>query len=153
MARLPIPGSDDGTWGDILNDYLRAQHNADGTHNLALGSLSNVNTTGATNGQVLKFNGTTWVAGADNSGGASDPAMGGDLTGTASNAQIAAGAVGTSEISDGTVTEPKLSTAVQTKLNQTAPVTSVNSQTGAVILTKSDVTLANVDPNRYRCQS
>ena len=22
MARLPIPGQDDGTWGDILNDYL-----------------------------------------------------------------------------------------------------------------------------------
>ncbi len=22
MARLPIPGSDEGTWGDILNEYL-----------------------------------------------------------------------------------------------------------------------------------
>lgn len=31
MARLPIPGSDDGTWGGILNDYLEQSHNADGS--------------------------------------------------------------------------------------------------------------------------
>ena len=31
MARLPVPGSDDGTWGDILNDFLSQSHNADGT--------------------------------------------------------------------------------------------------------------------------
>lgn len=31
MARLPIPGSDDGQWGDVLNDFLNVSHNADGT--------------------------------------------------------------------------------------------------------------------------
>jgi parallel beta-helix repeat protein len=31
MARLPIPGSDNGTWGDILNDFLDVEHNADGS--------------------------------------------------------------------------------------------------------------------------
>ena len=31
MVRLPIPGSDDGTWGDILNAYLDISHNSDGT--------------------------------------------------------------------------------------------------------------------------
>jgi hypothetical protein len=31
MARLPTPGSDDGTWGTVLNDYLSQSHNADGT--------------------------------------------------------------------------------------------------------------------------
>jgi hypothetical protein len=31
MARLPTPGSDDGTWGSVLNDYLLQSHNADGT--------------------------------------------------------------------------------------------------------------------------
>jgi hypothetical protein len=31
MARLPTPGSDDGTWGDILNQYLSVTHNSDGT--------------------------------------------------------------------------------------------------------------------------
>lgn len=31
MSRLPVPGSDDGTWGGILNDYLSQAHNVDGT--------------------------------------------------------------------------------------------------------------------------
>ncbi len=31
MARLPQPGQDIGTWGDILNEYLSVSHNTDGT--------------------------------------------------------------------------------------------------------------------------
>jgi hypothetical protein len=31
MARLPIPGSDDGAWGQVLNDFLVVSHNNDGT--------------------------------------------------------------------------------------------------------------------------
>jgi uncharacterized protein YvpB len=31
MARLPAPGSDDGTWGSILNEFLQISHNPDGT--------------------------------------------------------------------------------------------------------------------------
>jgi len=31
MTRLPIPGSDDGSWGDILNDFLGQAHNTDGS--------------------------------------------------------------------------------------------------------------------------
>ncbi len=31
MARLPTPGSDDGTWGDILNTFLKTEHNPDGS--------------------------------------------------------------------------------------------------------------------------
>jgi len=30
MARLPVPGADDNTWGDILNDYLLQSHTAIG---------------------------------------------------------------------------------------------------------------------------
>jgi hypothetical protein len=30
-ARLPIPGQDDGTWGNILNTFLQIAHNSDGT--------------------------------------------------------------------------------------------------------------------------
>lgn len=31
MARLPVPGSDDGNWGAILNDFLAVEHNSDGS--------------------------------------------------------------------------------------------------------------------------
>ena len=30
MARLPNPGSDDGTWGDVLNDFLVQVHTSQG---------------------------------------------------------------------------------------------------------------------------
>lgn len=31
MARLPNPGSDDGIWGHLLNEFLEVEHNSDGT--------------------------------------------------------------------------------------------------------------------------
>lgn len=31
MARLPTVGGDEGTWGQVLNDFLAAAHNTDGT--------------------------------------------------------------------------------------------------------------------------
>lgn len=31
MARLPVPGSDDGAWGVVLNDFLAQSLNGDGT--------------------------------------------------------------------------------------------------------------------------
>lgn len=31
MARLPVPGGDENTWGDVLNDFLAASHNTDGS--------------------------------------------------------------------------------------------------------------------------
>jgi hypothetical protein len=31
VSRLPVPGQDDGTWGDILNDYLSQSLNSDGS--------------------------------------------------------------------------------------------------------------------------
>jgi len=31
MARLPVPGSDNEIWGNILNEFLSVEHNTDGT--------------------------------------------------------------------------------------------------------------------------
>ena len=31
MTRLPVSGADDGTWGNVLNDYLSIEHNSNGT--------------------------------------------------------------------------------------------------------------------------
>lgn len=38
MTRLPIVDGDNGTWGDVLNDYLLRSHNTDGT--LRTGAVS-----------------------------------------------------------------------------------------------------------------
>ncbi len=66
----------------------------DGAGNISFGTVSSLPTQSGQAGKFLKTDGT------DASWGtvATDPTMGGDLTGTASNAQIAAGAVGSSEI-------------------------------------------------------
>lgn len=67
------------------------------------------------------------------------------LAGSVVNSKLATGAVTNDTITDGTISEPKLDANVQTKLNSIAPVTSVNGQTGDVVLDKSDVGLGNVD--------
>lgn len=102
MARLPIPGSDNGTWGDVLNDYLSVAHDSAGTlksdavNSSAIQDDSiteaKLNTGSGTDGQVLTKNsgatgGFEWAAG----GGAADATtttkgiiqLTGDLSGTA----------------------------------------------------------------------
>lgn len=71
MARLPQPGADTGTWGEILNDYLSAAHNTDGT---------------------LKDNVVT-------------------------NAALSPNSIDATVVVDNSITEAKLDSAVQAKLN------------------------------------
>lgn len=109
MARLPIPGSDDGAWGAILNDFLEQVHTNTGT-------LKD-NTIG--NGQLQP--------------------------GSVTEDTLAAGAVTDTSIADDSISEAKLDAATRTKLNTPAGVSSVNTRTGDVTLTKTDVGLENVD--------
>jgi hypothetical protein len=53
--------------------------------NINLSHISNVNTTGAVNGSILKFNGTDWVVGVDAVGSAGSTATWGGITGTVTN--------------------------------------------------------------------
>lgn len=48
MARLPIPGSDNGTWGAILNDFLGVELNSDGILKASGSLASKVNKSGDT---------------------------------------------------------------------------------------------------------
>jgi hypothetical protein len=91
VARLPQPGGDSGTWGDVLNDYLSQVHNADGT-------LKDSSVTSS----VLAPNSVT------NNAIASD---------AVNAANIADGSISNALIADGTIAEAKLTSAVQTKLN------------------------------------
>ena len=82
MSRLPVPGSDGGEWGAILNDYLSQSHNSDGT--LKAGSVGS--------GQLAN-DAVTSAALAD---------------GSVSSSKIQAGAISATHIADGTITPTKL---------------------------------------------
>lgn len=59
MARLPTPGGDNGTWGDILNEFLSVEHNADGT----LKHISD--TSAAHSASAISFTPTSSIAATD----------------------------------------------------------------------------------------
>ena len=87
---LVTPGG--GSSGaSVTTGTLAGRPAADGTQGLY------AVTSGASSGNLYYDDAGSWVLVADATG-AVDPAMGGDLTGTASNAQIAAGAVGPTEL-------------------------------------------------------
>ena len=54
MARLPVPGSDDNIWGDILNTYLSQSHNGDGS--LKAGIVGNDQLDSSTQQSIAKAN-------------------------------------------------------------------------------------------------
>lgn len=62
MARLPVPGSDENTWGDVLNDFLTQSLNTDGTIKdsavTGLGGQS-VASTAPADDDVLTYNAST----------------------------------------------------------------------------------------------
>ena len=88
----------------ILNNAVTTNKVAD--NQITIGKLA---VTDGTNGQVLSTNGAgvlSFIDDTDTTIG--DAAVGGDVTGTISNIQIAADAVGETEIADGAVTNDKL---------------------------------------------
>ncbi|MEO5949932.1 MAG: hypothetical protein ABIQ04_00620 [Candidatus Saccharimonadales bacterium] len=103
MSRLPIPGQDQNTWGDILNDYLSQSLTADGKlktgivspANLASSAVESANlapnsvtaaklatTAAPSTGQSLSYDGTnlSWMTPV-----AASTTAGGDLAGTYPN--------------------------------------------------------------------
>jgi len=59
MARLPLSGADNGTWGDILNDFLTVSHASDGT----LKSSAVTDAGAASDAAVVHNTGSETVAG------------------------------------------------------------------------------------------
>ena len=140
MARLPQPGSDSGTWGSILNDFLAVEHNSDGTLKSS-GTLASKYTKPSTGIPKVDLDAAV-QASLDNadtaaSGVAPDATTGskgvirlaGDLTGTALNPAIAAGAVtggGGGNIATGTITDANVHTTANIAKSKLAPLAIVD---------------------------
>lgn len=114
MSRLPTPGSDDGTWGSILNEFLAVEHNTDGTLKKAgdiaakyVKPVSGIPETDLSSGVQTKLN-------TGGSVGDATPSvkgvlqLAGDLAGTAAAPTIASGAVTDSKITAGGLTQSKI---------------------------------------------
>ncbi len=98
MTRLPVPGRDENTWGDILNDFLVQVHASDGT--LKSGT---VGTTQLQDGSVSTVK---IAAGAI---GASQLA-----NGAVSTAKLQDAAITSSKVADGAITASKLASGAAT---------------------------------------
>ncbi len=161
VSRLPQPGSDDGTWGEILNDYLSVAHNSDGTvkdgsvgtssmQNGAVGTtqladsavtLPKINTSNvAGSGQTLTFDGTdlTWVT----SGSGVVPDANASTKGIMQLAGDLAGAGGTAAaplISAGAVTGAKIANTTITDANISAGAAIAKSKLASLSIVDADV--------------
>ncbi|HSX06510.1 MAG TPA: glycosyl hydrolase family 28-related protein [Candidatus Saccharimonadia bacterium] len=60
MARLPTPGGDDNSWGDILNSFLAVSHNTDGS--LQQTALSSAGAVTSVNGKTPSAGSVTLTA-------------------------------------------------------------------------------------------
>lgn len=102
MVRLPTPGHDSGSWGDLLNDFLRVEHNVDGSLKMG-GSLATKYTKPASGIPKSHLSSTVQdtLTLAENTPAivdATDSVKGilqlnGDLSGTAANPQVKSRAV------------------------------------------------------------
>ena len=86
MARLPKPGSDQGKWGEILNDYLSQSHTDTGTLKPGIVQETNLSTSVQT-----KLNATTSVA-----------------DGSITTDKLADNAITTAKLNDNSVTNAKI---------------------------------------------
>ena len=162
MARLPQPGGDNGSWGDILNDFLSQSHDSNGSlksNSVGGAQLQNgsVNEASLTNAVQAKLN--TQIPDATNStkGGIQ---LAGDLGGTATHPTVSKtytkSDVGLSNVDNTSDLNKPISTATQAVLDDKADtstlaaklnITDLDSQTANKISTNGSSTqtaLSNV---------
>ncbi len=167
MTRLPVLGSDDGTWGQILNDFLSQAHNSDGSLKqvavTAAGAVSTVNAkaptsgdvsigindltdvqggSGASNSQVLAFDSTSgkWIPSTVSSSTVNDATIG--AKGIVQLAGDLGGAGTTAAapvISAGAVTGSKLAAGTITDANISSSAAIAKSKLAALNIVDADV--------------
>lgn len=161
MARLPTPGSDDGTWGDLLNNFLEVEHNTDGTlktsgtiaskandtsvvHNTGNESIGGVKTftsspvvptpTNTTDAANKAYVDATASAGAPDATTSTKGLvqLAGDLTGTAASPAVATGAITGAKIANTTITNANISTSAAIAKSKLASLAIVDADVSAI---------------------
>lgn len=115
MSRLPTPGSDNGTWGVVLNDFLGVVHAVDGT--LGDGVVSNAS---LIDGTIALTKLTSTV---QTSLGKADSAL----------QSVTKTTVGLGNVDDTADVDKPISTATQTALDLKLDTTSLDSSTAALV--------------------
>lgn len=134
MARLPQSGSDEGVWGDILNEYLRVSHTEDGSLKVVPVSSGG---TGGSDANSSRFN--LGLGNVDNTADVDKPvsaAMQSALDDKPDSTTL--GAVAYSNDYDDLTNKPAI---------PDVPVQSVNGATGDVVLDTDDI--AEGTTNKY----
>lgn len=111
MARLPQPGADNGTWGDVLNDYLSQTLKSDGslkdnvvtTDAIAPDAVTSVEIANGTIQESQLSTGVQTKLNASGSGGVADDSI--------STAKLQDASVVTAKIADDAVTNAKIAIA------------------------------------------
>lgn len=161
MTRLPLPGSDDGIWGNLLNDFLSVEHNANGTLKStgSLGAKADDSTVVHNSGNepiggVKTFSSSPIVptptlgsqaatktyVDSTVSAGAPDASIStkgvlqltGDLTGTATSPAIADGAITTSKLAAGAVTNNEVAASAAIAKSKLATLGIVDADVTAI---------------------
>lgn len=137
MPRLPEPGNDKNTWGNILNDFLLESHTATGRLRDEI-----VDETKLTQEVRLKLN-----AAAPSSGTASFSVVNGTDTVKLYSGSMQAAVFTAADATHAGILNATDKLKLDSVQNgaQLNAVTSVSSRTGAVVLTKQDVNLSEVD--------
>lgn len=139
MPRLPQPGSDQGTWGEILNEFLSESHNADGS----LKPIAQSVVTGLADALNDKADASALATKADLSGGVvPDAQLPSRLSGASLTSSITSGAEAAinnlAGQADGLATLDG-SGKIPSAQVPTNDVTSVAGKTGTVTLTPADI--------------
>ena len=143
MTRLPTPGSDSGTWGDILNDFLSKSHNTDGTlkSNVVTGTTIQDGTILATKLDTSAQAGLTKASTSIQSINSKTPSNGAVSLAATDLTDVTVATPATGHV----LTYNATTTKWQNQAPASAPVASVAGKTGAVTLAESDITNLTTD--------
>lgn len=135
MARLPQPGKDGGKWGNILNEFLLVDHNADGTLK-ASGTLSTKYTKPSAGIPETDLSTSVQTKLNSSSGGSSAPVTSASITDATT--------VGKSLLTAPDAVNARTTIGAGTS-NLIIGTTSTTAKAGNYAPTKADVGLGNVD--------